>query len=64
MKFLKWFFEDAASEVQVRAEYAQLPDKKLFSINPSELTPTGMKCYREELERRKALRPENGKAKN
>ncbi len=64
MKFLKWFIEDAASEVQVRAEYAQLPDKKLFSINPSDLTPIGMKCYREELERRKLSRPETSKAKN
>lgn len=54
MRFLKWFFEDSSSEQYVAKEYAEMPDRKLAGINPAELTPVGLKCYREEIQRRKA----------
>lgn len=55
MKFLKWFaFTDEGScEKLVRAEYRQFPDKRLSQIDPSGLTPLGLKVYREEIARRK-----------
>jgi len=58
MKIFQWLFEDVSSEVRVRAEYAQTPDKELLTIKPGDLTPVGLKCYREELERRRLTRPQ------
>lgn len=63
MKIFQWLFEDVSSEVHIRAEYAQTPDSKFIKINPAELTPVGLKCYREELERRKLTRPQITKTK-
>lgn len=64
MKFLKWFIEDAASEENIRKEYSQLPDRKLLSLNVSELTPVGLKCYREEMARRDLANPIASKAED
>lgn len=56
MKFWKRFVEDPSSEVCVMREYAAMADRTLASVNPADLTPMGLKCYRAELERRNEKR--------
>ena len=54
MKFLKRILGlDQYSDEAIAAEYSNMSDAKLASLNPSELSAVGLRCYRAQMELRK-----------